>query len=31
MDLAAFLAGHGIEAARYKHPPVMTVDHCGDS
>jgi Ala-tRNA(Pro) deacylase len=26
MDLAAFLAGHGIEAARYEHPPVMTVE-----
>ncbi|MGE5739324.1 MAG: prolyl-tRNA synthetase associated domain-containing protein [Betaproteobacteria bacterium] len=26
MDLAAFLAGHGIDAARYEHPPVMTVE-----
>jgi Ala-tRNA(Pro) deacylase len=26
MDLAAFLAGHSIEAARYEHPPVMTVE-----
>ena len=24
--LAAFLAGHGIEAQRFEHPPVMTVE-----
>jgi Ala-tRNA(Pro) deacylase len=26
MDLASCLDGHGIEAARYDHPPVMTVE-----
>jgi len=25
-DLAAFLQAHGITAARYEHPPVMTVE-----
>jgi Ala-tRNA(Pro) deacylase len=26
MDLSAFLAQHGIEAQRFEHPPVMTVE-----
>jgi len=26
MDLAAFLAHHGIELQRFEHPPVMTVE-----
>jgi Ala-tRNA(Pro) deacylase len=26
MDLAAFLAHHGIEMQRFEHPPVMTVE-----
>ena len=26
MDIAAFLAQHGIEARRHEHPPVMTVE-----
>jgi Ala-tRNA(Pro) deacylase len=26
MDLSAFLAHHGVEAQRFEHPPVMTVE-----